>query len=196
MKLGELDDPIASFTYGVEINGIVVGWFTECNGLTFSRAVVPYQEGGVNDYVHQLPGGIKHSSITLNRGIADSSLWGWFREGLYDGQVKSHNVSIILFHVDRTEAQRWELIDVYPVKWTTSGTQSAGDQVAVESIEIGERRGGTDNEGAEQTSEEEEEKEEEEKDKEKHLKTLASKLYGLFRQELRWERERQGRSRG
>ena len=44
---------------------------------------MPYPEGGMNDFVHQLP--VRHSypRITLKRGlIRDPGLWWWYMGGL------------------------------------------------------------------------------------------------------------------
>ena len=45
-------DHVNEFRFEVQIEGVVVGWFTECTGLTIGREVTAHQEGGVNDYVH------------------------------------------------------------------------------------------------------------------------------------------------
>ncbi len=130
-------DPIAGFRFGIEVKGIVSGWFTECSGLTIEREVFPHKEGGTNDYEHKLPGGIKCSNITLKRGVAsDDALWKWFQKGLYDGKVRRQHVSIILYNGDRTKARRWNLADAYPVKWTGPDFKVEGNQVAIETLEI------------------------------------------------------------
>ncbi len=130
-------DPIVGFRFGVEINSIVHGWFTECSGLTIEREVFSHKEGGNNDYEHKLPGGIKCSNITLKRGIAsDDVLWQWFQKGLYDGQVQRYNVSIILYNGSLTQSRRWDLENAYPIKWTGPDFNAEGNQVAIETLEI------------------------------------------------------------
>ena len=199
-------DPIAGFRFSVEIEGIVVGWFTECSGLSIERTVVPYEEGGVNEYVHQLPGPNKHANITLKRGLSDESLWTWFRDGLYDGQVRRANASVILYHTDRTEARRWNLTNAYPVKWVGPDLKAGDQQVAVETLEIAQGIGGSgaaagesvstiqtwsigqeanlvdDNEQSGLVSERPD------------LTALAAKVYDLLKQDLRLERERTNRT--
>jgi phage tail-like protein len=133
---GKRVDPIAGLRFGVEIEGIIKGWFTECGGLTVERKTEPHKEGGVNDYVHQLPGQIEYTHITLKRGVADDALWNWFQKGLYDGKVERRNVSIILYNGDRTKAKRWNLRKAYPVKWTGPDLKADSNQVAIETLEI------------------------------------------------------------
>lgn len=136
MAAGQRTDPIAKFRFGVEIKGIVQGWFTDCSGLTMQREVVKHEEGGVNDYVHQLPGRTSYSNITLKRGIADNELWDWCCKGLYDGKVERRNVSIILYSGNRKKAKRWNLVNAYPIKWTGPDFRTEGTEVAVEAVEL------------------------------------------------------------
>lgn len=199
MSLGERTDPVAGFRFGVEIQGIVVGWFTECSGLAVEREVLPYQEGGVNDYVHQLPGQVKRANVQLKRGIADGVLWDWFQQGAYDGQVTRRNVSIVLFNGDYSEAQRWELPEAYPLKWSGSALRASGREVAVETLEIGQRGGESQAStvqravaGAELLAEGS--TGQESAGQEVDLSALAQALYHLMRVEATVERERLGRS--
>ena len=199
MARTEPADSIAKFRFGVEIQGVVAGWFTECSELTLEREVTPYQEGGVNDYVHQLPNQVTYSRITLKRGMADNVLWDWFRKGLYDGQVELHHVSIVLYNRDRAEAKRWNLVDAYPVKWTGPDLKADSDNIAIETLEIG-CGGGTGGTSVQRAQGEgvvgagpaaPPTQGEEPVD----LPALAGKVYGLLRRDLQTERERLGRSR-
>jgi phage tail-like protein len=137
-------EPIPGFRFAVQIgeggDRAAAGWFTECSGLTIERTLFTHQEGGVNAYVHQLPDRIKHTNITLKRGVGDAALWRWFAgegdAGLYEGKVEYRNVTIILYNVDRTEAMRWNVDRAYPVKWNGPSLQAGGNQVAIETLEL------------------------------------------------------------
>ena len=133
-------EPVPNFRFSVEIEGVSVGWFTECGGLNVERATYPYEEGGLNAYVHELPGRVKHTHITLKRGLADEELWKWFAgksdEGLHEGKVTYRNASIVLYNVDRSVAKRWNIDRSYPVKWSGPDFKSDGNQVAVETLEL------------------------------------------------------------
>ncbi len=131
-----MPEPVSGFRFAVEIKGIIEGWFTECSGLSIEREVYTHQEGGANDFEHKLPGRIKYTNITLKRGVADDKLWDWFQKGLYDGQVKRTNISIILYNSDLSPAKRWNLIAAFPVKWTGPDFNAGDNQVAIETIEI------------------------------------------------------------
>ena len=191
-------DLIAKFRFGVEIQGVVVGWFTECSELSLEREVTPYKEGGVNDYVHQLPNRVSYSGITLKRGLADNVLWDWFQKGLYDGKVELHNISIVLYGGDRAETKRWNLVDAYPVKWTGPELKGDSDDLAIETLEIGcggsggasvQRAGGEGVVGVGQAAPLTQ------KEEPVDLPALAGKVVGLLRRDLQLERERLGRNR-
>jgi phage tail-like protein len=192
MSLDRPLEPAAGYRFGVEIQGLVVGWFTECSGLSFERAILPHEEGGVNDRVHQLPGRIKRTNLSLKRGLADSRLMAWFLEGQQDGGAKRRDVSIILCNGDGAETQRWDLIGVYPLKWQGSGPLTGSDQVAVETIEIGSDDGSVESMtvqragGGPRGPVDEDVSRELEVD----LPALAQRVVELLKQDLRVERER------
>jgi phage tail-like protein len=193
-------EPVPDFRYAIEVSGIVTGWFTECGGLTVERTLYPYQEGGLNAYVHQLPDRVTRTQVSLKRGVADEALWKWFAgntgEGLYEAKVTYRDVTIILYNVDRTEARRWNLSHAYPVKWTGPDLKAGDNQVAVETLEIAQGGadtptdiqrfgagsdvglGGDEQQGA--------------LDQAIDLGTLADKVYALLKRESRIERERLG----
>jgi len=129
-------DPIVNFRFAVLINDVIVGWFTECSGLSVQRETISRPEGGTNDYVHQLPGRVTQSRVTLKRGLADSALWLWFQKGLYDGQVARLNITIVLYNSDLTVAKMWNLENAYPVKWSGSNFQSDSNQATIETVEL------------------------------------------------------------
>lgn len=118
------------------LQGKVVAQFTDCSGLTVERDVVARPEGGVNDYVPQLPGAVKYSKVTLKRGLADNALWDWFKQGFHDGKVDRRNVTIVLYHPDGSEARRWDMTEVYPTRWTGPAFQADSNQVGAESLEL------------------------------------------------------------
>lgn len=201
MAVVEQIDPVAELRFGVEIEGIVVGWFTECSAVSIERDVVPYQEGGLNVYVHQLPGRVKSADITLKRGIADGRLWSWFRKGLYDLKVERHNVSIVLFGADYTEAGRWDMTEAFPLSWTAPEFKADSDQVAVETLKIGQAGGGgaariqrESLEGASLGSSTSDLDDQSALAQEIDPAALAEKVFALLKYELRWERERLGRN--
>ena len=187
-----LPDPIPNFGFVVEIGSEVAGWFTECSGLTIEREVKAHPEGGVNDYVHQLPGRIKRSNITLKHGLADNELWDWFQKGALDGYVERRNVSIILYNIDLTEVERWDLIDVYPAKWSGPSFNSGNSEVLVESLELTQMQSSNTVSPAAIQRVSSEEGGSAPTVQGIDTNALAQKVYDLLKNELRIERDRLG----
>ena len=63
-------DPAPAYLFFVELSGVFAALFTECSGLEVKRDVKEVVEGGVNNYVHKLPGRVSFSDITLKRGLS------------------------------------------------------------------------------------------------------------------------------
>jgi phage tail-like protein len=192
----EPTDPTPIYNFVVKIQDTEVGWFTECSGLTVEREVIPQPEGGVNDYVAQLPGPVSYSKLTLKHGLADNVLWDWFRAGWYDGKVERRHVTIALLNPDRTEARHWDMANAYPVRWNGPDFQADSAQVGVETLELAS--GG----GAEQSVVQRALNEDLNvapidravpQAAEIDLALLAEKVVALMKQELSIERERLGR---
>jgi phage tail-like protein len=134
----ERQDPAPSFKFKVELGGIIEAHFTECSGLNVERAVLQYEEGGVNDRVHILPGRFKYSNIVLKHGVTESSvLWNWYKKGSQSGIVTGlRNISILLFDSTGKQVKRWNINGAYPIKWSGPDLNTANSQVAVETLEI------------------------------------------------------------
>jgi phage tail-like protein len=131
------EDPALAFKFWVEIDDIVVAEFKECAGLQMQRSTEEVKEGGVNDYVHKLPGRNTYSPLTFKYGVTSSTdLWDWYVAGLYDGKVERKNFSILLRNVAGDVVRRWDVLDAYPTKWDGPQLNTETNQVTIETIEI------------------------------------------------------------
>jgi phage tail-like protein len=129
-------DPYLGCRFVVEIDSLTVGGFSEVSGLVVEVETEDYQEGGVNDYVHKLPKGIKYPNLVLKRGITDSDeLWKWY-EDVVNGKIKHKNGSIILLDSEGNVKRTWTFEDVYPIKWTGPDFKADNSAIAIESLEL------------------------------------------------------------
>ncbi len=136
-KLAGDANPIPVFKFWIEINGIVEAEFKECSGLRLERRVEEVEEGGVNDYVHILPGRNRYSNIVLKYGtVLSTSVWDWYQEGLYDGKVTRKDFSILLRGIDGQVVKTWNVVKGFPVKWEGPTLNSEASQAAIETLEI------------------------------------------------------------
>ena len=141
-KTGRIDDPFATFKFHVEVGNIIEAAFTDCSGLEMSTELKPYEEGGLNEYVHQFPGRIKYSNVTLKRGFATSNeLFNWFKEmqdKLIGGKpFEFRQVTITLYSsVKLGRKVRWTLDKAFPVKWVGPSFKTDEAAVVIETLEF------------------------------------------------------------
>ncbi len=136
MPTGQNPDPYRGFRFRVEIDGITVAHFSDVSGLQVETETEPYEEGGLNDFVHQLPKRTKFQNITLKRGITDvDELWQWHQE-VVSGKFKRKNGSIILLDESGDDTWRWNFSKAFPVKWTGPELKADSNTVAFESVEL------------------------------------------------------------
>ncbi|MFZ3167948.1 MAG: phage tail protein [Candidatus Methanoperedens sp.] len=139
MTTGEVPYPYTSFKFRVEIEGITSARFSEVSGLQFETETEPYEEGGVNDFVHILPKRTKYQNIILKRGITDADdMWEWYQK-VVNGKFERKNGAIVLMDVsgkDKDTKWRWDFFNAYPVKWTGPELKADSGTVAFEAIEL------------------------------------------------------------
>jgi len=141
-RTAERVDPFATFKFCVEVEDIVEAEFTDCSGLEVTVDVFEYQEGGLNEYSHRLPGKIKYSNVTLKRGFATrNELYKWYEEmknNLLAGEkVAFRTVAIILRSTaNHDEIMRWDLSEAFPVKWVGPAFKVGEAAVSIETLEF------------------------------------------------------------
>ncbi len=130
------DDPLLSFRFHAEIDGLLFAGFSDVSGLNVEIETERYQEGGVNNYVHILPKNAKYQNIVLKKGIAYSSaMWDWMKD-VAGGIIKQRNGRIILMDYNGNEIWYWKFQNAYPVKWTGTDLSSTGDKPFIETMEL------------------------------------------------------------
>lgn len=128
--------PYIAFRFLVEIQGLIVGGFSEVSGLQVETEVETVEEGGVNDYVHKLPKKTTYPNLVLKRGLADSTaLWGW-HQNVVNGIIKRTSGAVILLDLEGNEKWRWHFKNAYPVKWVGPELKADSSTVAVETLEL------------------------------------------------------------
>ncbi len=133
---GQMADPYRGFRFRIEINGLIVGGFSETTGIQRETQVEEVREGGVNDRVHRLPRETKYPNLVLKRGLTSSdALWKWHGD-VISGKVVRRTVHVILLDPQGGDARRWSFENAYPVKWTGAELKADSNAVAFESIEL------------------------------------------------------------
>ncbi|MSM38813.1 MAG: phage tail protein [Geobacter sp.] len=137
MALGSRRDPYLSFNFLVELEGLLVGGFSEVSGLQAEIELHDYREGGLNDYVHRLAGPVRYpANLVLKRGITDNqALWLWHCD-VRRGIIARRNLTVILQDQTGQPVNYWHLERAYPVRWMGPELRADSNTVAVETLEL------------------------------------------------------------
>jgi phage tail-like protein len=126
----------------------VVGAFMEISGLKAEVAVEDVPEGGMNGFVHRLPGRVSWPNVVLRRGVTESrTLFTWLATavnngtpgsvgGSGNGAVQRRQATITLLDAAGRQVQSWSLSGAFPVRWSGPTLAVTASDVATEELEI------------------------------------------------------------
>lgn len=130
-------DPYLAFNFNVEIEGLIVGGFSEVTGLQVETVVETYREGGLNEYEHKFSGLSRYpSNLILKHGLSDVDfMWSW-HNSVRQNIFLRRNGTIFLMSTSGEPKAAWNFQGAYPVKWTGPELRAESNTVAFESIEL------------------------------------------------------------
>jgi phage tail-like protein len=131
-------DPYRSFNFRIEIDNMTVASFSEASGLVAEGDHVDYREGPeAYNSVRKLVGLRKYSAITLKRGYTkDSTLWDWYSAVATGAPTARRNGSVVLRDETQTDVLFFHFVNGFINKIEGPSMKAAGNEVAIESIEI------------------------------------------------------------
>lgn len=135
--MGDLKtDPAVSMCFSVVVDGHDLGVFTGCDGLGVEVVVETRQEGGNNEFVHQLPVRLTYTNVKLTRPVNRDSaaVARWFAS--MGGDLRRTNARIAAMRLDGTTVTSWSLRDVFPVRWQGPSLSVDTDKAASETLEL------------------------------------------------------------
>jgi phage tail-like protein len=132
------EDPLVVFQFGLELSGMVEGFFTECSGIASFHDVA--EQLAVNQqgraFVMKVPGILKDDDVTLKRGITSNmQIWEWraLVEAGNMQQARKH-CSIIMFNRKFEEVARWTFVNAWPTKVSGPEFSSSNSEFGVEEM--------------------------------------------------------------
>jgi phage tail-like protein len=137
MPTASRTDPFRAFNFEVRFDGLTVGAFSECSGLTAEGDTVDYREGtDLPLTVRKLVGLRKYTNITLKRGYTQNGeLWAWWRN-IASGVPDRRNGSITLLDEERREVLSWSVENAWINKIEAPTFNATANEVAIESVEL------------------------------------------------------------
>lgn len=139
-KSGRDSDPLVGFTWGLDIDGIEIAYFTECSGLGSENQVIEHKvvDKKGKELVQKIPGRISWQDITLKRGVtAEMKIWEW-RDQVEKGTMKDarRNGAVVMYDRNYEEVARWNFVNAWPSKVTGPSLDAGSTDIGVEEITI------------------------------------------------------------
>jgi phage tail-like protein len=129
--------PLPVFHFQVQWGGTRIG-FSEVAGLTIENQLIEYRDGMSPEYSSvKMPGIPKFTNITLKRGILpkDNDFYKWLNKTKLN-MAEKRDLTISLLNENHEPVITWKAVRAFPVKLEGPGLKAAGNEVAVESIEL------------------------------------------------------------
>src|SRR5688572_15516776 len=133
-------DPLIGFSFSLEVQGTLTGYFTEISGLGSETEIVEHKivDSQGRDVVQKIPGRLKFTDVTLKRGItALKDIWDW-RKLVEDGKIQQarKNATITMYDQSLKAVARWNLENAWPTKVSGPSLQSDSNAFGVEEVGI------------------------------------------------------------
>jgi len=133
--LHALDQLNVAFRFVVAVDHVPMGAFTECTLPVIDWEIEEVKEGGLNSYIHQLPGRRKSARLTLKNGVAVDQLWFWCTSTLA-GNYERKSITVTLLNSLLIPISIWDIRDALPIKWQGPQLRSDTSAVAIQTIEF------------------------------------------------------------
>jgi phage tail-like protein len=124
-----------SIAFGA-VGDLLIGGFSECQGLEMSLQIEEWKEGGRNSETLIFPTRTDWSPIILKKGVgALQTLWSWSYD-FVQGKGKRRDGLIILMNDLHVPSNIWYFRRGLPSKYSGPAMVAAQSQVAIESMTI------------------------------------------------------------
>ena len=112
--------------------------FSEVSGLNIEHQVLEYRDGTMREYgpIKQ-PGIPKYPNITLKRGVVqgDNEFFDWLNATKMN-KAERRDLIISLLNEEHEPVMTWKAKNAFPVKIEGPALKAAGNEIAIESIEV------------------------------------------------------------
>jgi phage tail-like protein len=133
-------DPLIGYSFSLDVQGTLTGFFTEVSGLGSETEIVEHKitDPSGRDLVQKIPGRTKYTDITLKRGVtAMMDIWTW-RKMVESGDIVGarKNATITMFDQSLNAVAKWNLENAWPTKVSGPSISAEGSTVTIEEVSI------------------------------------------------------------
>ncbi len=125
----------AAFRFVVDVDGERQAAFTECMLPTIEWEVEEIKEGGLNTFIHQLPGRRKSARISLKNGVGKSALLEWYLNSMSE-KITRKPITITLLDPQQESVLVWDIQDAYPIKWAGPALKADTNAIAIQTLDL------------------------------------------------------------
>lgn len=127
-------DPLAAYTFRVWIGQTEYG-FSKVSGLGRESEAVVYQEGGLNNRVHVLPGMVKHPGVLrLERGAYVGKEFPFYMAG--ERLSETLRIDIRPPLPPRKKGKVYALTGLWVKKWEVGGLDALQNTLLIDQFEL------------------------------------------------------------
>ena len=133
------DADFQSAYFSLSIDGMEIGWFTACSGISLEFDVTEFKEGNGSKIVtRKRPGRPKYSEVVLKRGFTTNKIvHDWFDEVVSAAKATPYKTaSIVIYDRNAKECARFNLEACWPSKLSVSDLTSGSDDTMIEELTI------------------------------------------------------------
>ena len=114
--------PGAEFRFELEIDGLYAGRFMEMSGGVAFNESIGYRDSNMFlEMSHKVAGLGEYSNIILKRGMIEEPVL---------------TVTVRLLDGTQSAAASWQIINAWPVKYTSPDFSAASNMIAIETLEL------------------------------------------------------------
>ncbi|RKQ49459.1 phage tail-like protein [Roseivirga pacifica] len=136
--------PATGFFFKIEIAGITdtsENSFKEVSGLSLELGSEKLTEGGVNNYIVELPTQVNASNLVLKRGTLSKKgpLVKWVEDSIntdYSKPLELKNINVKLFNQNGNPLITWTFNNARPVKYQVAELDAMKNEVLIETMEF------------------------------------------------------------
>ncbi len=134
--------PVVGYHFVVYFHGLLPNpidmAFQSVSGLSVTIETESYTEGGENRFVHEIPKGLKFSTLTLKRGLKSvpSLLTKWIEDVYEKFQFKPLDLIIILMDENHLPVQSWNVVGAYPLKFEIGELNAETPGIVIQTLEL------------------------------------------------------------
>jgi phage tail-like protein len=130
--------PPVNFYFSVKVVGFSEDInFQEVSGISAEIESDTVKEGGVNEFSHKLPKGVKYNNLVLKRGLVQSSpLLDWIKNAVERFVFSPKLVIVSLLDKSGKPQVNWVFNNAFPVAIKLTDFNAQDGKVMIETIEL------------------------------------------------------------